>query len=454
MWWFLPSACTPWQDVAEPCTPLSETVITDPDGLAAGDLLDDLASAAARFDRWTGDATVCVDEIRLVDGVIAERSATVGQWLPDERRVELGVDRSVEPVDILFHELCHALDAETGVSVELETVLPEWPLNDDAYPTEAARRREYFAITCALGPPPRALLNAAEARCDEVPAVDLAFRDRVWAGWAPEEPAIGHIGALAFGETVLPEWSAVVVDGTRFYQVVDEDSTSGDGPGSAVFAVDGVGGQTQVWSGVAPELVPALEGAAPVVVDHGTETAAELYPGASRPVLLDWLVDLALAGSTDAVLGPDRAWYQTWGDGRPLQVYERVSGVTRDQPGDDDLALRPPFAWVDGAPWSVGYLDVPAPARVWRLGDTGVDPVDTPWGVDSLIALPDGRWLAAVQDHLFTGFGFWVVGEADGTWALSDSTCDPDAPFPALLSLGGAPYTADGEPITLPDPGR
>ncbi len=429
------------------CTNLDAAEITDPEGLAGVDDVAALDAARTRFDAWTGELPICVDEIRIVGIVDPEVPEIGGRWIEDEGRVELGWNAWDQPVDVLFHELCHALDSMTGLSFDLEGDLPAVVLDEEIYSTEALRRKETFAQFCAAGPPPRALYDAYEARCGSIPDVARDRRDRVWVGWGLDEPALGDAGWVSAEATVFEGGWGGVSDGDRVYQFGYGDDPPVGGVAGPVFATDQDGETRRVWQGISPDLVPAVGGGAPLVLQSATSEAWELHAHGLRPADADWLFALA---STDAAMGLDRDWYQTWGDGQPLQVRDRATGAVWDQPGDEGLALRAPLAWSDGAPVTIGYLDVPAPTAAYRLTETGVEWFGAPWGIDSVVPLPDGRWVGWGFDWSGNfGISFWVVRGATGEWGLSGASCRDGAPVGPVLRVGDGVFNRQSELIVV-----
>ncbi len=65
----------------------------------------------------------------------------------------------------LRHELCHALDREEGLAEALAGELDPDSVDASAYPTEAGRLAEAFALACEGGPPPLKMRAALETRC-------------------------------------------------------------------------------------------------------------------------------------------------------------------------------------------------------------------------------------------------------------------------------------------------
>ncbi len=198
----------------------------------------------------------------------------------------------------------------------------------------------------------------------------------------------------------------------------------------------------------APSLLvyPGLGGAPPYLKaeDDGVARVLTLHDHHAREVDAAWIVE-ATEGWTDLTVGPDVAWWQTWGDGRPLQVRDLATGVVIDQPGDDDLAIRPPRTLVDGVPWTIGTPEEPAPTRVLALHPDGVTALPAaPRGLYGVRALPDGRvvgWALSMTDETFY---MSLVVEEGGEWRYSPGSCEPEVYFESLEVVDGALYAAGG----------
>lgn len=436
---------------------LGDTLVSDPDGVADTDLLDDLARVLAQFDAWTGNRSVCVEEVVVVETIEVdwdEDGSVAGYWTGEAQRIVVETTASYSPVYILTHELCHALDAETDLSIELEPLLGDVfpPPNPDTYTSEASRRRERFARACGEGPPPEALVEALAESCGEGSSLQQALLDEVWVAWHEEPlaldgpditfaPVAATAGALDFG--------AFVGGRTRLFGIGDggPPELSNDRWHTAfAWDPDAATPDALAFAGRLG-LYPGIGGAPPHLTaeaDDGTTTVLALYDHHARDADAAWIADVTVT-RTDLTVGPDLAWWQTWGDGEPLQVRDLATGAVGPQPGDDDLTLHPPRTLVDGVPWAIGWPEEPAPSYVFALGSAGLAPIaGAPRGLSGVRALPDGRvvgWaLAMTDDSYFTSL---VVNDG-GEWRYSPGSCDPERYFESLEVVDGAVYAAGG----------
>jgi hypothetical protein len=126
-----------------------------------------------RFDRWTG-GRVTLNAIEIETEVVDKRHAereTLGMY--SQRRgvvyVESGLAES-EFMEVLRHELCHALDFDIGARRDLKAPLQRvldkaesqshryhW-IHEDAEWSEEEKRQEILAMACEQGPNASALM--------------------------------------------------------------------------------------------------------------------------------------------------------------------------------------------------------------------------------------------------------------------------------------------------------
>ncbi len=144
----------------------------------------------------------------------------------------------------LRHELCHALDREEGLAEALAGELDPDSVDASAYPTEAGRLAEAFALACEGGPPPLQMRAALETRCglDANPAA-APVRAEVYP-FAPGELPV-EVGEDAQGEHVLAllEGGELWQDGERA-PGLEGAETLARGPDGAVLIVWYVEGLT------------------------------------------------------------------------------------------------------------------------------------------------------------------------------------------------------------------
>lgn len=162
-----------------PCTPFAEMRFPE-DGEA-------LAATVADFAAWTGRDGVCVPAVEWREE-LEEGPLAAGRYDGPGEPILLrrGAGSPSDMARTLRHELCHALDAEEGLSTVLASTLDPESIDPVAYPTEALRLAEAFAQACEAGPPPVEMPAALHRQCGLAPAARAApLRAEVY----PEAPA-------------------------------------------------------------------------------------------------------------------------------------------------------------------------------------------------------------------------------------------------------------------------
>ncbi len=172
-----------------PCTPFHAMELDEPEAL--GPIVADFAA-------WSGRDGVCVPSVLVVPLIDGER-VIAGQYQGAGAPILLkeAPDYRVS----LFHELCHALDQEEGLSEGDPD--PGDVIDPIAYPSPELRRKEAFAQVCGRGPAAVSFEDALAARCDLV--VDEALA-RVRAVAFPEAPPDPRV-------TVGPDPTRATLDG-------------------------------------------------------------------------------------------------------------------------------------------------------------------------------------------------------------------------------------------------
>lgn len=215
-----------------PCTPFAEMTLP-PDAEALADTLADFAA-------WSGREGVCVPGVEWRDE-LAEGPATLGRY--DGPGEPILLRRPDAPAATmartLRHELCHALDREEGLAEALTAELDPGSVDASAYPTEAERLAEAFALACEGGPPPLQMRTALAARCDlDANPAAAPVRAEVYP-FAPGELPV-EVGEDPAVVAALPTAGGVLLDATArgdaLWSLVDD--------GNAVQVVTAADGAT------------------------------------------------------------------------------------------------------------------------------------------------------------------------------------------------------------------
>ncbi|MES2641977.1 MAG: hypothetical protein V4850_20980 [Myxococcota bacterium] len=430
-------------DVAEPCATFDELAITNPDGLAPVDVMAEVTGAVDQFTAWSAEGGLCVAEVRVED--IPTEEDVGGTYRGALIRIDYAGNTNIERT--VFHELCHAADAQAGWFSETK---PEWFGADEPH--------EGFAWACAEGPRSVSLLEGVEAVCD----ADLGsarqryLNDEVFGAAAVEsEPPTGTVvlsvdrrtiaglsddtsgWAYAGGTAVYQEDATRDADGVRHLDLMQVDLATAtsrrvdgievpDGRDARVFASDAgpllvVEGDARGWQ---------VDEASGVVVEVAFAVFHDLDEGA--------VVDGA-------------AWVLGTADAEGTPTFSRVDLAT---------GARTVLAWPEGvSSWLpnpdqdglAGAARLDAGGRVWLeyAPDTGVwTRAATPagWIGGERMTLADGRVLATWSDQVgvdvFERAGLAVLDPTSGAWWLPDQPCNEDAIglSQQLLSVGGEPW--------------
>lgn len=445
------SACQAPFELRE-CAPLADATIDDPEGIVDDELAADLTRLLGEFDAWTGQRRVCVDDVEVVpfidDEVYQLEDGVAGYWDLDASRIVVST-ALIPPLDVLTHELCHALDSWSHLSTDLEAWLPTGGyLPEELYPTDAAVRNEHFAEVCAMGPPARALVDAMQEVCGVSDPLTRALLDDLWVGWG--EPPVGVGPEISLSDV---EATAEAQEGYEFLpgdqRLFGIGGSAGYMPETADVVTawnpdDTTGERLHVAD--SELILPGLDGEPPRLLSvhrNGTISTHQILDTGVEATDEDWLGEID-PWRLDATFGADTAWFQVWGDGQPLQVRDLASGQVQPQPGDEDYAIQPPRARLDGIPYTIAFLEEPSPTLVVGLHTDAVEVIDAPRGLIGIRALPDGGligWSMLVLD----GVGYEpILIEEGGVWGLSPASCDPGLEFGAIESLGEETYAVGG----------
>ena len=146
-----------------------------------------VSAAVTTFrDQLRPDLSLCVPTVRVVDELSGDRG---GVYNSVTRHVRLGEVHD----ELVYHELCHAVQYQNGIPVDGE----DWTLSDAAAEERgdvAAPRKEAFAMTCALALDLAFLLQDA---CSYDPAgMDALFEVRDLFVGPGERIDLGRAGVL------------------------------------------------------------------------------------------------------------------------------------------------------------------------------------------------------------------------------------------------------------------
>lgn len=425
------------------CVTWDELDLTDPAGGAPADVFAEVRAAIDQFAAWSARDGLCVEEVRLVEEIVSEDDV-VGQYGGAVVQVEYGTPH---PEETVFHELCHAADAQAGWVSE---AWPEW------FGTEEPH--EDFARRCADGPRPVSQLEALEAACGEdlLAGRQRLFNEEVFgAADVLEEPAAGTLAIALDRRPIvgLPEdidWAAYA-GGTAVYQT----AFARDGEG--VLWVD------LVQVDVATAAVRVIDGPA---LPDGRD--ADVFSSDAGPLLVlegeprAWQVDEAAGVFVEVEFAP----FDDVTGGAVLDGFAWVLGTAEGE-------AEPTFSHVDLATgarevralpaglteWDLsaqgrglgGIARYEAEGRYWLAYDVEADTWSRSrgpagWYGSQRSTLPDGRLVATWDDivganpYLFSALA--VVDPAAGTWWTADAPCADDAVNLnlQLLSVGGVPY--------------
>lgn len=160
------------------CPTFAEMEVVPVDESATEAVVDQVAYALAGFAAWTGDAGVCVPEIRVQedlsepDGEAWDGWEVGGRYSGPRAAIRVDSDSSPDLRTITFHELCHAADHEEGHSDALSfPMLASRELFHGAHAV-----REDFAIACEGGPVDPTLDDAIVEDCGTQPVLNDSRR--------------------------------------------------------------------------------------------------------------------------------------------------------------------------------------------------------------------------------------------------------------------------------------
>lgn len=427
----------------ESCATFDEMEITNPDGLAPADVIAEVTAAVEQFVAWSAEDGLCVPEVRLED--ISDAEGLSGSY--NAERIRIDYAGSMDKERVVFHELCHAADAQAGWVSETN---PDWFGEEEPH--------EVFAYACAHGPRTVSLLEGVEEVCgSDLGAERQRYLNEEVFGAAevPSEPPEGALTLTVERRTItgLPDemnWWAYA-GGTAVYQVVDTRDAEGTrrldlvqvDPATATSRlVEGVtvpdGRDTRVFASDAGPLLVIEGDARAWQVDEASGTLVEVRFAAFHDL------------DAGAVVG-GAAWVLGIVDGEAAPTFSRVDLAT---------GARTVLVWPEGvSSWLVnpdadalgGVAFLEEGGRAW-LGYTPETGVWTPgvspagWVGGERMTLADGRVLATWSDRVgvdeFEFAGLGILDPTSGAWWLADQPCNEDAIglTQQLLSVGGEPW--------------
>jgi hypothetical protein len=161
------------------------------------------------------------------------------------------------------------------------------------------------------------------------------------------------------------------------------------------------------------------------------------------PHPVDWLLPLLeWEGGTALSIGADRAVWQVWGDGVPLQVRAFGAEASSDVPGAGSRPLYPSGVLLAEGEilWESAYHQ----ESLAVFTADGVADAKVPAGVWPKASLPDGGGIAAGDLVGFAGDQGYrrglVTRDAEGDWRLDPWSC-------ALTDYQGALYVGGGRVV-------
>lgn len=168
------------------CPSFADMTVVDPTGRGDVSLVEETLAA---FAAATGRDGVCATGIELTDGTGPFSLDWEGEYVGPH--APLYVDATwPDPTRATRHLLCHALDAEEGLSAANPDLFPAADATGDTVLwTDADRSAEVFADLCEDGPSTDGLMLQLDARCG--PAAHLAgwsfVQEHVYAAVEREE---------------------------------------------------------------------------------------------------------------------------------------------------------------------------------------------------------------------------------------------------------------------------
>lgn len=253
-----------------PCTPFDTMVLDEPESLAP---------IVADFAAWTGRDGVCVPAVEIV-AEIEEDPHLAGQYAGPGEPILLAEAETYRVA--LFHELCHALDAEEGLSADFPD---PGPIYGPAYDTPELRRAEAFAQACEHGPAAVAFEAALAEHCGVDADPDAAWVRAEVYPYAPPDPAVS-VGPTPTAAPLADLDPGVIV------------AAEGEADGAWLRLAHGGAVHTAWWPD--PD-APSTAAAQPEAARDGTPA-----PRGGPPAPVAW------TGATEAATGPDGAALWTW----------------------------------------------------------------------------------------------------------------------------------------------
>ncbi len=184
-----------WLLACADCPSFDQIEIEDPWGYLEAGQEEEIWTAIHDFAAWTGRDGVCVGTIEVWRDATGDPAGRFSDW-QDRISVEVGVEGD-ETRRIVQHELCHALDAQEGISEAHPELFPfESVPESELRRTERLRRREAFAEACEDVPTDFSLLEAAWTACGGGPgsyATRYFLRNHVFPGYPAMEVAIAPL---------------------------------------------------------------------------------------------------------------------------------------------------------------------------------------------------------------------------------------------------------------------
>lgn len=185
MLWLVFTGCTPQ------CDPLDAVTLQREDGVR-DETVDIVQAAVDTFSEWIGPERICLTELWVDENAVSgTHSNAQGYYKPPERELHIGQESLTTGgeqrlTEVVYHELCHALDYQEQLSSIYEDALAA---------TDPSDRREVFADSCMLGPSPL---------CREDPLDDILY-GWVFVQWSPSTPSAHMLGPRREIVGLVPE---------------------------------------------------------------------------------------------------------------------------------------------------------------------------------------------------------------------------------------------------------
>jgi hypothetical protein len=363
----------------------------------------------AELEAWA-DFDVCLTRIEVSARLRAHGHDIAGGL--DEERRWIGLDRDVDLASHLRHELCHLVDHDRDItgSHPDRFVPPEGVSFDPTlYADAAARRGEYFAELCALGPILPPLVAAVEGSCGD-PLGQVA--EHVW--WNPPWPG----GAVRIATPAVDRTRVADLD--RLHSVVSDRLLASSAP--------------HQWIHLDDQVQPESSVAAPPTMSGGwVDATIPRSASAGGPDELLWVRGedappqrVSWDGTLAETALEPREWRGGWHEDR-LWLWD----------GDD-----PHAELVEATPEGqvVGRSAPPDPAAMRRSftvwdGEPAMIVIDS--RASHIVRLPDGEVLAELPTPMVPRREIDGVRVGDYNYAFGEDLFTLDRDLPPNLHIGG-----------------